>query len=403
MQPVKIAIPGRYWDSFIYKGSLYLWEVEGTVRTIDWERMISTWPVDPTFKLAMHCAFLRSDFLYDARVRLFLEDPDLRTLFRDKLLGLAQHDVLVPCNDALADCEAGRQDNPHPFPHADLEVYYDKAYVAGASGVHSGSIGTGTTYPISTRSARKWDAPVRRISAAWRALALAAGDDGLFQMDADCPGSWSAIDEPLQVAKEACIDCDWTYWSIFGSSPNGGFLAAFRREDPLGGTPGPKRTADEYPERRLDRLVPSQDLWGHEGYSWGVRDKLCLAADGEIEVIRYTPWDEDKPTRLIGQLALDRSAGDVVSASTAPFGIVVELDEAIVVRTSSGEVVPLPGEPSNWRAFPRARHYANQLHVIKDDCLEILSFNEDYLLDQDKKVAGIRAGREPSMRMRQGR
>ena len=60
----------------------------------------------------------------------------------------------------------------------------------------------------------------------------------------------------------------------------------------------------------------------------------------------------------------------------------------MVVYPSVGPPITLPGEPVNWRAFPRARHYQNQLHVVRDDHLEVLSFNHDYLVDQDSKRLG---------------
>ena len=108
-----------------------------------------------------------------------------------------------------------------------------------------------------------------------------------------------------------------------------------------------------------------------------------------IKVIQYTPGNPEM-IRPVGEVDVGPRGTDVVSASATPFGIVVELDDAIVVHTSSGETVELEGEPSNWRVFPRARYYANQLHVVRENCLEIYSFNHDYLVDQQQKVAGLR-------------
>ena len=50
----------------------------------------------------------------------------------------------------------------------------------------------------------------------------------------------------------------------------------------------------------------------------------------------------------------------------------------------------LSGEPINWRVFPRSKFYENHLHIVYPDRLEILSFNDDYFVDQEKKKAGIR-------------
>ena len=70
-------------------------------------------------------------------------------------------------------------------------------------------------------------------------------------------------------------------------------------------------------------------------------------------------------------------SGDVLSASTAQFGIIVESERALSVYPSEGTPVVMQGEPVNWRVFPRSKHYENQLHVVWDDHMEILSFNQD--------------------------
>ena len=75
------------------------------------------------------------------------------------------------------------------------------------------------------------------------------------------------------------------------------------------------------------------------------------------------------------------------------FGTVVELDSGLIVICSDETIVDVCGEPVSWRVFPRSRHYENHLHVIHDDHLEVLSFNHDYLVDQQTKVSGISLGK----------
>ena len=386
MQPLKITIPGKYWDSQLYRGRLYLFGVHGDIQEVAWDAVVDSLSVQEPLRLALECAFRRSDFLYGPELQTMFGDSEVRDLIRGKFERLAKS-TLTLSRQRLVAHEKGRQDNPLPFPHTTCEIYDRTLYVAAPSGITKAGASGRTKFPISTRVERMWDAPVVDMAAHWGSLALAAGDEGLFEMSLyrSYWDSASRHSDPDQVADRPCTQCDWAFHSMFGSSDKGGFLAKFRK--------GYEPTQDDGPSgRTFERLVTSEELWGAKGYSWGVQDKLCLAAaNHEIRVLRYQPWEED-PDDQISHLGVVRThpwKGKVVSASVAPFGVVIELENALVVHPSVGEPVTLPGEPVNWRVFPRALHYQNQLHVAWDDRLEILSFNQDYLADQETKTLGV--------------
>jgi hypothetical protein len=79
----------------------------------------------------------------------------------------------------------------------------------------------------------------------------------------------------------------------------------------------------------------------------------------------------------------------ILTAATAPFGAVIEQINQLTVIASNGEEYVFPGELVHWRVFPRSRHYSNQLHLIYEDRLEIVSFVHDYFQDQQSKLAGF--------------
>lgn len=384
MQPVKITIPGRYWDSFIYKGRLYLFGVDGDVTSIAWEQLVDDVAVSDEEKVALICAFLRSDYLYQSDVQVLLKDPEVRQVISKKFQRLAQQDLSIT-EAYLSRHEKGRQDNPCPFPHADLEIYKDKLYVTSASGVFQATCNKKTKYPISTRLKKLWDAPVLGASASYGSIALAAGSEGLYELEIE-PGFYSDMKDPCQLAKNACRDCGWAYYSVFASSDASGYMAEFKkdRHDGLG------VNVEGHYERTFSGVDTAMDIFGSEGFSWGTQDKLCQAAAGEIKVAKYEPWAEFPEDRifLLGSVPLEAWKGEVVGAGTASFGVVVELENALVVLPSTGQAVTLPGEPVNWRVFPRSRRYENQLHAVYDDRVEVFSFNQDYLVDQDQKMLG---------------
>lgn len=389
MQPLKIIIPGNYWDSQIYSGKLYLFGIDGQLVTVDWERLISSWKVKKSQKLALICAFLRSDYLYGEDLNFLFKDDEIKDVVEKKFKSLSDINLHISKKNLNAFILA-EQDNKFPFPHTDSEIYINNLYVGSQEGIYRASCNRKTKYPISTRLEKKWDAPVFSLSASYRRLALAAGDEGLYELkinpnfdnydDDDC-----AEDNGItQLSDNNCISCNWAFQSIYGSSfISSGFLAAFDKR------------RDEYEsykyKRVFDEIISDSNIFHDNGFSWGVQDKFCQVGKNKIHVIRYNPWFKEKSEHLqdLGFIELQQWKGDVVSGKNAVFGIIIECDNAIVIVPSQGSILTIPGEPVNWRVFPRSKQYENQLHIIYEDRLEIFSFNHDYFVNQAEKRSGI--------------
>jgi hypothetical protein len=382
MQPLRLILPGAYWDSQIYAGRLYLFGLEGDITTLDWDAAIAQWPIARHLRLALIAGFLRSDFLYGAELFALFQDPEIREILQGKFHAMADK-PLVMTSEQLSRCTIGRQDNPFPFPHADTEIYDRVLYVGGSSGLHHASCARRTRFPVSTRISKKLDVPVLGLAASYGTIAVASGSDGLFEVPT-FDAHWRIGPEPRPTTEMPCEDCNWAFQSIFASSSTGaGFLVEYSRYSD---------ERYEQPGRFFEGVRPATGIFGHEGYAWGVQDKLCLAYNGSIEVVRYLPWLQNRGTsevlRAIGQVEVERHSSQIIAASMAPYGVVIEYEDSLVVYPSQGPPVVLAGEPVNWRVFPRAKHYENQLHIVYADRLEILSFNHDYLVDQEEKLLG---------------
>ena len=398
MSPLKLTIPGRYWDTQIYRGRLYLFDREGSILTLDWDRVIEHLPADNSLKLALVCAFKRSDYLYRVAATGIFHDEEFKAILNSRFSTLAETPLVIE-EKQLKEAALGQQENGFPFPQADSTIYSRRLYVSSQNGVFSANCNGQTKYPVSTRVQRLWDGPVLALNASHGSLALAAGEEGLWEYDLNSVGEGGSQDylpsfsftrrsdseTPLRpLAEQYCSECQWAFYSIYGSSLNGPGVLAVRY-----------RTREEsYTHRTFARLISEREIFsGFEEppgvYSWAAQDKICQAANGSIRVAKYQPWDERTPVRLLGLLPLERHGEAIVSAKVALFGTVVELDSSLIVISSNGEILSIDGEPVSWRVFPRSRHYENHLHIIYDDRLEILSFNHDYLIDQRKKISGI--------------
>jgi hypothetical protein len=390
MQPLKLTIQGEYWDSQMYSGTLLLFTRDGYVQAIDWDHIIEHLEIPGELRLAAHCAFLRSDYLYGSQWELLFKDMEVKELIKSKFQRLADRDLIIS-DPLLTDHVLLSQESPFPFPHADTTVYRNILYSGSRSGVFWAPWHR-TKQEVDLGPVEKlWDGAALSVAASYNTLALAAGDEGLFEKKIDFQEGIPSTSDPMQITDKDCVATNWVYFSVFGSSHTGeGFLADFEMTND---DQGDSQRGDERLDRRtLKNIVGAHDIFGNSGYSWGTKDKICQAGDGRVSVVGYYPWREKAEQRLcsLGTIELLPWKGQVVSGGTALFGTIIECENAIVVVPSEGEPITIPGEPVNWRVFPRSKHYENSLHIIYDDRLEIFSFNHDYFVNQKTKCSGIR-------------
>ena len=378
MQPLKLVIEGEFWDSQIYSGRLYLFKSDGSIKTVDWDMLINKWKLKKSLHLPMTCAYSNSQYLYSSKFKKFFGDREVKTLIQDKFKRLSQENLFIPTKK-LDSYLCGQQDNLFPFPHSDCTIYNRIIYVGAKDGIFSASCGKNTKKPVSTRLTKENDIPALSLSPNYGNLAVAAGDEGLCQIPVN--NSFYENNAVRKLSKKNCVGCSWNYESIYGSSHiDEGVLADF------------SYNRDEE-RRRFNKLYFQSQIFKKKqlGYSWGAQDKICLASKNKISVVRYSSYSEDEKLQFLGEFTMDAWKGKIVSAGVALFGNVVECDNAMVVFPSEGHAINIPGEPVNWRIFPRARNYENHLHIVYEDRLEIYSFNHDYFVDQDQKISGFRA------------
>jgi hypothetical protein len=128
---------------------------------------------------------------------------------------------------------------------------------------------------------------------------------------------------------------------------------------------------------------------------------VFVASEHGLDVLDYEPPPLEKqfdaPRRDArfskkGKFSFDLQNENIVATGTAPFGTVLELDNRVVVLRSDGQIETFDGEVVHWRAFPRSENYSNQLHLIYDDHIRIVSFMHDYFVEQTGKLMGFAKG-----------
>lgn len=390
MQAVKVIIPGSFWDSQIYSSYLHLFLDDGSIAILDWKNAIDKLiENNQKIAIALRVAFLDGNLLYNSNTQYLLSNEEIKGVIDRQFKELLSKTFeFKGIHDSRFNLR--HQNNPFPFPHADSEIYQGQVYVGLKSGLFFSQKQDVKDKEVGKKSRKLWDFPVLNLAASNRysSLAIATGSDGLYQLQVSSKkhDSYNNI-SPIKLAEKHCNSCDWSYQSIYGSSnTNSSFLASFEIESQKKSN---ESSNTQKGERKLKEIISSEKLFGTKGFSWGARDKIYQYHDGLIDVISYDPHNKTLFKNL-GTIALNLSDGEVISANVAPFGTVIECDNSLVIALSNDEFMTIEGEPVRWRVFPRSTNFTNQLHIIYEDRIEILSFVHDYLVKQEDKLAGIK-------------
>lgn len=396
MRSVKLTIAGSYWDSQIYSGELLLFDNDGGLHRIDWSSFVDQIAFkNDDIQTAVRVAFSDSDLFYNPKVVKILRDPDLETPIKTQLSKLSSLEL----HESKESWEKiwTTESTPFNFLPTDTEIYYNNIFAGGNEGLYSAPRqGRPSGRVTSTfKPKRHHDATVLQVKASdsYTAIATASGGDGLFDFSL-LKGSGETLSKARKIAERPCNACDWAFQSVLGWSANSAFMASFREEK----EPNSKKTI-----RVVDRVIDQSEIFQSSSdevsFTWGAREKLYKLTDGHIEIQHYRANEKkskkkySKKFNAIGSLDFKNPSSVVIASGTASFGTVLEFCDRILVLRSDGSEEEFLEEPVHWRIFPRSEHYSNQLHIIYEDRLVVISFVHDYFVDQSSKLFGFSKGK----------
>ena len=233
MQPVKIVIEGDFWDSQVYAGRLYLFKRDGSIQTLAWDELIHSYADhhEEELKLSFQAAFCNSSLLYGIQSKPLVENPEIKSVITKQFERLSRLNLNFS-HDLLDSHFKGQQDSPFPFPHTDICIYGRRMFASSREGLFQAKCDGKTQKPVSTKVTKGWDAPVLSISANYQSLALAAGAEGLRELYLDYSLQFELGESPVELAKGNFSNCNWLYFSIYGSShTTGGKLVDYKKDD----------------------------------------------------------------------------------------------------------------------------------------------------------------------------
>lgn len=387
MQPLKITIPGNFWDIQIYRDRLYLWDMDGGLSTYNWDEALeSLLMAHEDQKLPIKCAFSRGDYLYNENFDLIFHDSEFKQLLQNKFQN-------APSEIELSMILRATQDNPFKELPIDSEIYNSQLYALTSSGLFSATAHRNSAkYPVSSKAIKQWDAYLQSIRANANTLALSGGSEGLFEYAIKERNIYSADfykpeDDITQLSVKHSLYSTWAFSSIYSSSDVGNsFLVANYWETQHG------QSQLHHSSFFDDNDIFSEVQQG--ALSWAENEKIYLLDSFRIKVIKFiqsnvSPDSVNSPFEEIAMQELELEDNDVVMADTAQFGTIIEDLYGLTVYRSDGLQYRINGPITRWRIYPRSKRYENHLHVILDDRIEIYSFNHDYFVDQKSKIFGI--------------
>lgn len=363
-----------------------MWTQDGAIAIVNWDGLIEALEVGDRLRLALECAFRRSEYLYDQRFQIMFRDAEIRQVIEHKFEDLSKVPIDVPLN-LLERFTVSKVDTPFPFPHSDTATYAGTLYAGGTEGVEFANL---YENHIQQTGDKLTDIPALSIAAGSARLAISAGSEGVHQTDI-YPTPTRRLSKVLQ---QHSTLVRWVQICLFSSSiVAGGYFADFvtrrrKRDDP----------EDTPRERVLRELLPANELFGRDtqthssrGFVWGSDDRLCFATDTYVEVVRFFPRRRrNERFEKVGRIeSAFEVKGRIIAGDSGVFGFVIEYENGLAVIDSTLNRRWMPGEPVNWRVFPRSRYYTNQLHIVREDHVSVLSFNDDYFVDQKSKLSGI--------------
>lgn len=390
MQPLKIRIDGRYWDSYLYNDNLLLLTREGDLEIYSWDRLLDAVATPSELRTPLRHLAARGRAWYALAVQELIHAGGVQNHLRSYVTALTSQTLRITRADLSR--KVRRTTAVELFPSTDIEVFGNVLYMGSTDGLTASPLASIADLDVS-RDSVVLDAPALKLAASYSHLAVAHGEDGLSEISIGRMSRYLREDDRAVfdhlISEENCDSCSWSYFDVIGStSGEGGFIGAFSK-------PGPGGRASDYDDRQLLGTIPSHEVFGERGgLLTGSGNLLMLAREGELRTERWNPYrrredygiDRERTMVSAPKVTAVTNRPEPLDLSVTVFGAVLELDEQLVVFRSDGQTQIIKGEPVAWRAFPRSQRYLNHLHVVRDRWIDIYVFAHDYFVRDDTRA-----------------
>ncbi|MGR5154870.1 hypothetical protein [Photobacterium swingsii] len=338
MKNISLTIEGEYLDSYIYSGNLFLLDENYLLNIYKWDEVVklALKGVSLFEQLSLTKVLKDSTEKFYAKkdkIKLAITKKDLEsTLLSSLHIGLWPSDINVFANILYLSSEKGVS-------------RYDLDYINGTLGKEF-IIHDEMSFSISPNSSNR--------------LAIAAGKSGVLTF---IPQSRHLNRSDLnQFLESTCTELDWQSTVLLANTVDGVKRADYMRM-PI------KKEFDDDREffqtfKDFRAFKPNVRKKESASFSWIGGDKLFSIKDDNSLTVEKLNDNSNSVT--IGNLKDNK----FIKAKSAAFGAVFETESNLYAMKGES-LVKVHGEPVNWRVFPRAKFYANHIHIIESNFIEI--------------------------------
>ena len=405
IKPKKITINGKFWDVYIYENKLYLFTFENKeVIVVDWREFVSQFCKDDRFLLAYRCAFWNGDYLYSCAQSGIFDDNEFKEVLLNKFKNVTDIDVNVGDENLLRFDTNGKK-SQYPKYFADMDVYNNKMFLGCEDGIYCSSIRSKSLkrkpylnfYNIEeTKNINV--SSLKFLSGG--DLLISAQDGGLFEYNTfiakrieDDDGNYINCTPLNSISSEHSSYVGTNYSSIMSAS----YIKA-----PIFIQRGYQENEYTKQKERYDKQTYSiSEIFGDEeqkGFYFSCNERIYQILNGKIRYALFSQKENDKEKVFYNIQEVENISNvkseDIISASVETFGIVIECKNKIIVLLSDNSFYEYGNDENNkiisYRTYPRSNCYINHLHIVYENRIEIISFNQDYFEDQKNKNFGMR-------------
>lgn len=350
---IKIEIEGDFIDSFVYSGVLFLVNSDLILSTYSWDGLLQK-------------AISEFNMLICRRITNYSKGI-LSTL------PVEYKKTYSISSDSLSSFKlCSKELNVWP---SDINIYKNRFYIASELGVDTLDFEWDGGFVSKFASTNRIfdEMSFKLATNSHYRLAVAAGKSGVLSMVPDI--KYIKRTDIRQLVDFSSIDCQWQGNHLIANTEKGNLTASYLNIPSDSDFDGTKK---EYWEKVkvIKKTAPKIDIYNkiHDSNimsSWFVGDNVFKLTE-EKKLYRVDLKDQNDIKEV--DLKHNISTLKYFQAKSSTFGTIMETGDCLSLISDKGSYT-IDDDFANWRLFPKSKDYLNHLHIIKDEHLSVMLFD----------------------------
>jgi hypothetical protein len=374
MKIVKLLLPGRFEDAFVYMGRIVALTEQRTIQFWDYDKIVSSVAeTNPGCNPAPALAFSRNDWLSSSVLSAIMANTEIADSiasafdkFPQPFLEISGHEFCISEDDLAIPARV----------LLDMNIYLSRIYIGTDIGLYhvDGDWENGSTVLNTPR--KRTEARCLRTTVGYGAVNASCGSEGLFSAEDDF--GWTGRRNSFRKVATESFRCGWLHFDLMNYSSEAlPLLLKSEYETTSRGERKPEhegRVVTAIAKESVD-LSYLFDLIRHEyqvetnsiQYMYNSNSVLFIHTfDGHFYSLGVATRKGDRP-RLTFRRTYKGAQTRILSANWTSVGLVLETDHRVLLFAHN-EWFPIhESEVISIRTFPRSRRYRNTVIMTTEE------------------------------------